>query len=209
MLGESMRKRQPAKRRKRAGARGPKWWVVAVSAALAIPFAFGYVVAAFFIFPKPEVAEGGIPVPALVGRSVLEAERALAQAGLGSLEITRLPHPSAAEGEIVAQSPLAGQQLKSGANVRASVSSGPPLVNVPDVLGQSAERAEEALRRFGFEVARTEGESPVPAGRVYAVEPPIGTRVRVPSTVTVRISLGPPAVDPLLLDTLPRDTLPR
>jgi beta-lactam-binding protein with PASTA domain len=209
MLGDSLRRRQPQKRPRRAGRKrlGARFWIPALLAALAVPFAAGYVIAAFMIFPQPDVEDGtGIAVPALRGMSTVEAERALAQAGLGRLQVTQLPDPGVPEGQVVAQSPLAGQQLQSGADVRVAVSSGAPRIRVPDVLGVAADRAEQALQRAGFGVQRTEGESPVAAGRVFAVDPPPGSVLRLPATVTIGVSLGPPAVDTM---AIPPDTVPR
>lgn len=209
MLGESLRRRNPQRRprARRGRSLGPRFWIPAVLAALVVPLAVGYVVAAFFLFPKPQVTAGGIAVPALRGLSTLEAERLLAQAGLGRLQVTELPDDDTPEGQIVAQSPLAGQQLRGGADVRVAVSTGAPRVRVPDVLGQAGDRAHEVLRRAGFDVTLLEGESPVPAGRVYAVSPEVASVQRLPAVVTVWVSLGPPAVDTTTV-LPPPDTIP-
>lgn len=214
MLGDSVRRRNPQRKPRPRRARGRglslRFWILAVLAALLVPFGIGYVVAAFFMFPAPPAEQTtGIAVPALRGMSTVSAERALAQAGLGSLVVTRFPNPRAPEGEIVAQSPLPGQLWRSGADVRVGVSSGPPRTLVPDVLGETAERAEQALRRAGFEVTRTDVESPVGAGRVVALEPAAGSEVRLPATVSMQVSLGPPAIDSFILEPqLPPDTVP-
>ncbi|NJD09103.1 MAG: PASTA domain-containing protein [Gemmatimonadetes bacterium] len=140
MLGESVRRRLPARRarapRSGQGRSRPsrRFWLIALGAALLRPFATGYLVTVFVIFPPQPVAPAGIPVPALYGQTVVEAERKLAQAGLGRLQVIELPNPVTPEGDIVAQSPLPGQQLRSGADVRVAVSSGPVQVQVPDVL---------------------------------------------------------------------------
>jgi len=165
------------------------------------------VLTVFVFFPPQQVAPAGIPVPSLYGLNVLAAERKLAQAGLGSLRTVLLPHPTSPEGDVIAQSPLPGQQLRAGADVRVAVSSGPVQVRVPDVLGQPAERVEERLKRIGFAVARVDGESPIEAGRVFAVEPASGTVARLPALVTLHVSLGPPP-DSLAVDSLGPDTLP-
>jgi serine/threonine-protein kinase len=177
--------------------------------ALLVPFAIGWVLTVFVFFPAPEIAPLGIPVPSLYGLTTIEAEQSLARLGLGTVESVPLPHPTTPEGVVIAQSPLPGQQLRAGAAVRVAVSSGPVQVRVPDVLGLPAQRAEERLRTIGFEVARVEGESLVDSGRVFAVEPGIGTAARLPAAVTLHVSLGPP--DSLLVDTLapPPDSLGR
>lgn len=215
MLGDSVRRRNPQRkprgpRRARGRGLGVRFWVLGALAALLVPFAVGYVVAAFLLFPAPAVEETvGIPVPALRGMSTVAAERALAQAGLGSLVVTSFPNPRAPEGEIVAQSPLPGQQWRAGADVRVGVSAGLPRALVPDVLGETAERAEQALRRAGFEVVRTDVESAVAAGRVVSLQPAPGSEARLPATVTLSVSLGPPPADSFIMEPqLPPDTVP-
>jgi serine/threonine-protein kinase len=189
--------------------------VPALLLATGVPFAIGYLVTTQVLFPPREVAAAGIPTPQLTGLTALEAERVLAQAGLGRLEPLELPHPSVQAGRILAQSPLPEQQLRPGSNVRVSLSSGSVRVRIPDVAGQPAERAEQLLRRLGFTVDRVESESPVPRGRVHAVVPASGTVIPLPAHLTLHVSLGPPALDTMLVDssladppaTLP-DTLP-
>jgi serine/threonine-protein kinase len=150
-------------------------------------------------------------VPELVGLSTVQAELVLAEAGLGRMEQLAVPHPTAPPGQVLAQSPLPRQQLRPGAGVRVSVSSGPVQVRVPDLLGQPVERAEESLRRLGFTMDRVEGESPVAAGRVFELAPAPGTTLTLPAHVTVHVSLGPPPGDSLAADSLPAslpDSLP-
>ncbi|HSJ14557.1 MAG TPA: PASTA domain-containing protein [Longimicrobiales bacterium] len=203
MLGESVRRRQPQRRPRARGARSWRLWLPAVLAALVVPFVIGYAMAVFVLFPEPKVAGGGIAVPVLVGRTADEAERALSSAGLGRAEVLELPHPNAPVGQVLAQSPLPGQQLPAGADVRISVSGGRPRVRVPDVAGFSAQRAEQLLRSFGFDVVAREQESDVPAGRVIGTDVPTGTESVLPATVTLFVSTGPPPPPELP----PEDTL--
>jgi beta-lactam-binding protein with PASTA domain len=209
MLGDSLRRRQ---RRGRPGRRSSgkrpscRFWIAGLLLALVVPFAIGYLLTVFVIFPPLEVAPAGLPVPSLYGLTVVQAERALAQAGLGSLRVVLLPHPTTPEGDVIAQSPLPGQQLRRGRDVRAAVSSGPVQVRVPDLLGQPAERAEERLLRLGFTLARVDTIGAIAAGRVIALDPPPGTMTRLPALVTLRVSLGPPP-DSLALDSLGLDSL--
>lgn len=197
MLGDSVRRRQP--RRGRPTARdltGRRFdWrplLVAVPLALIVPFAIGYAIAVFVLFPPTQVRGSGIAVPELVGRSAADAQRALAAAGLGAIEASDLPHPNAPAGQVLAQSPLAGQHLRAGTGVRVALSSGPPLALVPDAVGFSAERAESLLRRTGFEVSTTLETSTAPRGRVLRIVPDPGTPLRLPSLVTLVVSSGPP-----------------
>lgn len=205
MLGDSLRRRQPQRAtsgRPEPGTRRFRWKpvLIALPFALALPFLLGYLIATRLIFPPPPAALGGVPVPDLVGRSAAEAQQALVAAGLGELQPSELPHPSAPSGQVVAQSPLPGQQLRSGTAVRVALSAGRPRATVPDVQGFGADRAEELLRRSGFATERLQEENPLAAGRVVRTEPGPGEALTLPATVRVIISSGPPV--------LPADTIP-
>lgn len=201
MLGDSVRRRQPKRRvpreRGEGSSRGDRNWkriLIALAVALIVPFAIGYIVAVYVLFPPTDVSGSGIPTPDLTGRTTSEAQRELVAAGLGEMEITELPHPDAEAGTVIAQSPLPGQQLREGADVRIAVSSGPARVLVPDVLGFGADRAEATLSRAGFTVTRSDQESPAPAGQVIRTDPGPGQPLVLPAAVTLLVSTGPPAI---------------
>jgi serine/threonine-protein kinase len=209
MLGESLKRRHARRRTKRpaGGSPGP-WrpllWILPL--ALAVPFVIGYIIAVYLIFPPAQTAAEGIPVPDLGGSSIGEAEAVLAAAGLGGLDVMELPHPTAAAGTIIAQSPLPGQQLRPGAGVRVAISQGRARVRVPDVQGFAADRADALLRRTGFAVVYASEQSMAAAGRVLRTDPPAGQELILPATVTIVASAGPPAPPPP--DTIPPDTIP-
>jgi eukaryotic-like serine/threonine-protein kinase len=202
MLGDSVRRRQGRRsvssrgEPRRSGQPWLKWlpWAVA---AVVLPFAIGYVLAVHVIFPPPGTAAPGLPVPHLVGMSSGEAQRAVLAAGLGDLEVVELPHPQQLAGTVTAQTPLAGQQLRSGAVVRVAVSAGRPRGVVPDVVGFDVERAFSLLTRLGFDVDRRLEESEAPEGRVLRIDPQPGSQRDLPFRVTLTVSEGLPAPEPL------------
>ena len=201
MLGESVRrrgspKRRPALERDAAGPRSGVRRLAIVAAAFLLSFVIGYVVAVRLLFPPADIYGEAIDVPSLIGKTVDEAQRELAAAGLGDVEVTRLPHPATTEGRITAQSPLPGQQLQAGDAVQVAVSDGVPHVTVPDVMGFPIERAAALLGRLGFRVQRVEIESDEVAGRVVRQDPRPGTIAALPSQVAVWVSSGPGAVEP-------------
>lgn len=211
MLGDSVRRRRtggPKKRRAEAARRVPWAWLLGGLGALLLPFGIGYLIAVRVIYPPDEVEGEGIAVPRLIGMQVAEASQSLSELGLGPLQTTELPTPSAARGRITAQDPLPGQQLRAGATVRVAVSAGAPRGRVPDVAGFPTERARRLLERLGFEVQETIVESDAVSGRVLSVEPEPGTERELPSLVTVTVSAGPPR-DTMAVDTsaaFPADT---
>jgi len=75
------------------------------------------------------------------------------------------------------------------------VSTGPPLVVVPDVRGRSYDRAVQRLANRKFNAARQDEFSDAPAGQVLGTEPLAGDRAPRGSTITVRVSKGPDLVD--------------
>jgi eukaryotic-like serine/threonine-protein kinase len=197
MLGESVRRRQPRRRERPAGQAG-RWsgrlrpLLLLLPLAVLAPFAIGYMLAVYVLFPPLPAASEGIAVPDLVGYSTAEAQRMLAEAGLGPLESLELPHPTAPAGTVIAQTPLPGQQLRPGVSATVAVSTGQPRVMVPDVSGFSAERAESLLRRAGFDVERTEEESTVAPNRVIRTDPQPAQQRTLPAVVTIVVSSGPP-----------------
>jgi eukaryotic-like serine/threonine-protein kinase len=208
MLGDSVRRRQPNGGRtpKRTRLSKVKWRVIvpATIGALLIPFAVGYALAVFVLFPKPKTdSAGGIVVPNLVGKNANEAQRMISAAGLGRIEPMELPHPDAAAGEVTAQDPLPGQQLRAGAEVRVSVSSGPARLAVPDVQGFTPEAAQQILTRMGFVTRRLDEASAAAYGKVFRVDPVPGTPMKLPATVTIVISTGLPPLDSVIV---PPDT---
>ncbi len=210
MLGDSVKRRMGGKRKRSAETGTPRsrrwkagyWALIALGATL--PFALGYVLAVRVIFPPPPVVAQGIPVPALTGETAGAAQRELESVGLGSLEVTRLPSPTAPENTIIAQSPLPGQQLRTGASVRVAISSGRPRVVVPDVMGFPVDRAAGLLTRLGFDVQRIDTTSSEAKGRVIGLNPEAGERLQLPARVTILVSAG---VDTTALDTVHIDTL--
>ncbi len=221
MLGDGMRRRQAggtskqverserAKVKARGRTRPVKWGVIipATLGALLIPFGVGYALAVFVLFPKPKIeGGGGVVVPNLVGRTVAEAEEMLTTAGLGAMTTIELPSPDANSGDITAQDPLAGQQLRAGSGVRVSVSGGRARIKVPDVDGLTFEAASQILRRLGFDITQVDESSLRTAGRVARLDPVAGTALQLPATVTVVVSTGPRTVDSLTVPVAP-DTL--
>lgn len=96
--------------------------------------------------PKP------IPVPALVGKTAADAEAALKNLGLVAVvapeQVNSARVPA---GSVAAQSPDSGN-LTAGGKVSLTISKGPKLVMVPDVVGKQAGAAKAQLEALGFKV---------------------------------------------------------
>jgi len=206
--------RRPAPRRAPAPRRPgilPAWgwkvWVPLLIAAATLPFAIGYAIAVFVLFPAPPVSEPGTPVPDLVGMTTTDAQRELARVGLGVLELTPLPHETAQAGTVIAQSPLPGQQMRAGASVSVAASTGVPRARVPDVTTFPVVRAQNLLLRLGFEVVRSDEITVLQQpGRVLRTEPPAGSELALPDTVHLFVA-APDTILAPVVDTLGRAPL--
>jgi beta-lactam-binding protein with PASTA domain len=208
VLGESVRRRQHH-RATHIGPRPRAWltWLIGVPVALVVPFMFGYFVAVRMLFPPQEATGTGITVPDLVGKTHTEAQQLVLASGLAGLQpAMTLPHPSAPAGQVIAQSPLPGQQLRGAALVEVALSAGRARVRVPDVIGFSAEAAMSMLKRTGFEVIQARQESAATPGRVIAMDPRPGQVRQIPATVTIVVSAPLPVDTVIPVDTIRRDT---
>ena len=134
-----------------------------------------------------------VQVPDLYGNTPAQATRILEGAGLKLGEQAEAPSGEVAEGQIIDQQPAAGAAVEPGSDVSVTVSSGPDLRTVPNVVGQSAEQARAALWNayFASTVVTVPGDEP--EGTVVSTDPPAGTRADWRAiTVTVNVSAGPP-----------------
>ena len=166
-------------------------------------FLIGFLVAVYLLFPPPPAPRDGIVVPNLIGQSSSSAADRLRPLGLDLGDTLVIPSANVAPGIVVAQSPLPGQQLRSGDYVRLGLSAGLPAAVVPDVIGLGAKRAENLLARLGFGVDQTFEPSYRPNGTVIRTAPEAGDRLPLPARVMMVVSGGMLA-DSVVVDTLVR-----
>jgi serine/threonine-protein kinase len=133
--------------------------------------------------------------PALAGQP-LDA----VQAALAALPLTQATREQFSDevpqGSVIGFEPAAATDLKRDDTVTIVVSSGRAPVDVPNVVGQSPDAAQDTLEQLGFTVARDSGRSAdVGTGQVMAVSPSPGEGAQpYGSTVTITVSEGLPQV---------------
>jgi eukaryotic-like serine/threonine-protein kinase len=107
------------------------------------------------------LAVGGGPrsaeVPRLVGLTPVAAERRLEEAGLEPGRREEIPSEAVPAGEVVAQDPTAGEEMKGGVEVDLIVSSGPPKHGGTDRVGVPGDSARGAA---GVEPPAAAGGAP-------------------------------------------------
>ncbi|WFR85277.1 PASTA domain-containing protein [Arthrobacter sp. Y-9] len=137
------------------------------------------------------------PVPGLVKKTLDDARSALTTANLAAGTVTEKYSETVPTGQVIAQSPGGGAQVRRGTPVNLTVSKGPEPVPVPSVLGLSEDDATQKLTAAGFEVKAAQEQvfsKDVPAGRVAAQVPANGTLFKG-DTVTLTLSKGPRPVE--------------
>jgi len=131
------------------------------------------------------------PVPSLATLPEAQAVAALQGAGFVP-SVVQAASETVAKGTVIDWTPK-GTQPK-GATITLTVSSGPPVVTIPELTGKSFEEASKALTDLGFSVLKREDfsdEVPEP-GKVVSTRPSGGAAKG--SQVTVTVSKGPKTV---------------
>jgi serine/threonine-protein kinase len=124
--------------------------------------------------------------PDVVGLPVALAAARLRAKGLASRTETiasRRP-----KGRVIRQIPAAGTEVPRGSSVVLVVSAGRQLVDVPDVVGLTADDATARLTRAGFRSQIKRVPAGEPAGTVVAQQPGGGSRAPRGQVIRINIS---------------------
>ncbi|MCX4909391.1 Stk1 family PASTA domain-containing Ser/Thr kinase [Streptomyces sp. NBC_00878] len=98
-----------------------------------------------------------VDVPDVVGDDLADAKRELEDAGL-TVEVAAEQVSSEYEaGQVAKQSPDPERQAAGGDTVTLTVSKGPEMIEVPDVVGDSVDDAKQELEAAGFKVEEDRG----------------------------------------------------
>ena len=133
---------------------------------------------------------GNTSVPAVEGQQLAAAKTAIQQAHLQVGQVQQQSSSQVASGDVISTSPNAGQSVPISTTIELFVSSGKPLVTVPDVVGQTQSNAKALLEQAGFQVTTSSESNTAQAGNVVSQSPSAGTSAPSGSAVTVVISTG-------------------
>ncbi len=132
-----------------------------------------------------------ITVPSVIGEQAEQATATLE--GLGFVvETTFEENPDFDDGEVFAQDPAGNSDLEEGGTVKLTVSTGEPVIPVPEVTSFTEEDARSVLGDAGFTNIRTElvFDSDVEPGRVVEQDPAAGEDAPLSAQITLRVSQG-------------------
>jgi eukaryotic-like serine/threonine-protein kinase len=129
-----------------------------------------------------------VPVPSVIGELQQQASRKLKHRGF-HVSTALAPNPKP-PGTVLEQEPSPGSVVDEGATVNLSVSSGPGLGTVPNVVGKPVADAIRLLREKGFKARVTHRFSDRAKGAVIEQDPSAGARESRGSSVDVTVSKG-------------------
>ncbi|WP_307541290.1 Stk1 family PASTA domain-containing Ser/Thr kinase [Streptomyces sp. V3I8] len=98
-----------------------------------------------------------VEVPDVLGDDLKDARQELEDAGLTVEVATGRITADYEAGQVAEQSRKPGSDAAEGDTVELKVSKGPPMIEVPDVVGDSVDDAKQALEEAGFEVDEDRG----------------------------------------------------
>ncbi len=141
----------------------------------------------------------------LVGQPASAAQSKLTADGFTNIKTSDQPSSNIPPGSVISTNPPQGTSMKANASLALLVSSGPPKVAVPDVVGSSQKQADSALNKAGFVADNvTQFSSSVNKGNVISTTPASGILLTKGSTVQVLVSGGTQKVQvPSLTDYTP------
>lgn len=145
--------------------------------------AFGFVAAlvllaalagVYFLFSP---SANTVAIPSVVGQPQAAALQTLSTAGLRPTVVPVASQPQEV-GQVVTTNPSSGIEVSSGSVVELRVGRGPDQVQVPDLVGQTANEAQASVQRLGLTLApvpqQREVDDSSQVGRVLAQDPAAG-----------------------------------
>jgi serine/threonine-protein kinase len=133
-------------------------------------------------------------VPDVTGLPQKEAVKQIEKAGLFAT-IHQEHNAKVASGRVIRTDPTALNQVQRGSRVDVYVSSGPELVEVPNVVGDDRADARGTLEDAGLKVTIHEQDSSQPKDEVILEDPGAGSRVPRGTRTTITVSRGPQKID--------------
>jgi serine/threonine-protein kinase len=163
-------------------------WIPFFALMLIVAAVVGYL-GARALGPRKDIA-----VVSFVDRSSMQAQQSIVAAGLRP-DVRPEASETVPLDRVIRQDPPSGTMTSRGATVTLFVSSGPPLVAIPDVKGFTTADAQHTLDGAKFK-SRVAGrfDATAPKDTVLDVTPASGTSAAEGSTVTLTVSQGPQPV---------------
>jgi len=131
-------------------------------------------------------------VPNVEGLTENAATAALTEAKFTVGNVAQQTSDTVTTGRVVSQEPASGSSVAEGSPVNLVISSGPPVVAVPNVEGLTQDAAATAIAGAKLKVGTVaqQTSNTVAAGKITSQDPPSGSSVAQGSPVDLVISAG-------------------
>jgi eukaryotic-like serine/threonine-protein kinase len=169
---------------------------------LALLLVAAAIVAGWYVYTKiqDQLSETKpVAMPLVQGSVERLAVQKIHSAGL-EVQVIHHSNKTYEEGRVYAQDHEPGARLNKGFTVKIFVSTGPPKVAVPGVIGKQATDAVAALASIGLKAEIHRVNSSKETGTVTGQDPREGTKLVVGEKVRINVSQGPKpiAVEPVV-----------
>jgi serine/threonine-protein kinase len=135
---------------------------------------------------------GNTTVPGVAGLPLKQAEQEITGANLKIGRVVKGSSTQFAKGQVIDTDPPAGSTPLVGTSINIFVSSGKPLVTVPDVTGTPKAGAKATLESAGFKVSiSTQTSTTTTPGDVISQSPLGNAQAPVGSTVSIVVAKAP------------------
>ena len=147
--------------------------------------------------PSTSSQQQEVTIPEVAQRPVEEVVDELTALGL---EPVQIPHtdPEIPVGHVISSDPIAGKRLAVGSEITLVVSTGKPILSVPNVMGMSPVDARHALEEAGFRVEPENEARPSTSDdqdKVVDTDPAPGAQVPSDRPVRLIVGSGPEEVE--------------
>jgi beta-lactam-binding protein with PASTA domain/tRNA A-37 threonylcarbamoyl transferase component Bud32 len=163
---------------------------------VALFFVVAAVVGGYFLYDQVQDQLSGsktVAVEDYRGIREIDAVKKINDIGLKP-QVVREPSKDVEKTFVIRQSPQAGERTQKGNFVTLYVSTGPPKVTVPSVVGEPLDRALADLQEAKLKGRVVRVDSDKPDGEVVSQTPSAGGTAEEGSRVTIRVSKGPQPV---------------
>lgn len=114
-------------------------------------FALVAVLAAVFLMVGNVFSRKTVDVPSVVGKSVVEAQKTLEQVGF-TVKLDEEYDEKVTPGYVIKQEPEGISKRKEGSEITLVVSKGLEMLQMPDLVGLSFDKAQKTLKEMGYDV---------------------------------------------------------
>ena len=133
-----------------------------------------------------------VVVPSVVGATIRQAVSTLTPLGLTTVVLEKRFDEEITAGAIIESDPPGGGRVDSGGEVKLIISKGPERYTIPALKGLTPKAAQAVIEKYPLLIGTsTEAfNMAIPKGFVISSEPPVGTKVKRDSQLSLVISKG-------------------